>query len=160
MIAGLAVSSDEAEWLRNVLESHKNEKVILVSHTPLGFKKAYPASDMPEGLVNREELRDIIRSYRNIVMVLAGHWHINDVYVEDDVVFCQTCSLREYPFEFRLAEVGDDGLSITTHGLRNQTFSRESLIPEKGNTWVAGTFADRIFSIRWEVGATRPGGPG
>ena len=150
MIDGLAVPRTEIDWLENVLERYSDKKVILVSHAPLGFKKTYPAKETPIGLANRDELRSLMSRFPNVILALAGHWHINDVYVENGTVFCQTSSLREYPFEFRMVEVGDDGLSITTHGLNDSAFQQASLIPEKGNDWIAGTPTDRNYVIKWQ----------
>ena len=148
MIDGFIVPPEEMYWLRDELETYKNEKVILVGHAPLAFKSAYPKG-MPEGLANGKELRRLLRGYSNIAIAFAGHWHINDIYVEEGIVFCQTCSLREYPFEFRVVDFDHDTLSITTHGLNNSKFNQLSLMPEKGNHWVAGTSRDREFLLRF-----------
>ena len=43
-----------------------------------------------------------------------GHWHINDINVVNGVVYCQTASLREWPFEFRLVEVSERTVSNST----------------------------------------------
>ena len=150
-IKGLVVPPEEMAWLEGLLESHKQERVILISHTALAYKETYPVWEMPDGLMNRQEVRDLLSQYRNILAAFAGHWHIYDAYVEEDIVFCQTGSLREYPFEFRLVEVGERGLSISTHGLTDTCFERASLDPEKGNSWVRGTPDDREFSVAWKV---------
>ncbi|HXM94882.1 MAG TPA: metallophosphoesterase [Candidatus Dormibacteraeota bacterium] len=150
MIEGLVVPQDEIAWLRNVLARHGNQKVILVGHAPIGFKPRYPVRDMPEGLINHDEMRALISEYKNVKVVFAGHWHINDIHLEDGVVFCQTCSLREYPFEFRFVEARADGLHISTVGLEDSSFNCASLIPEKDNTWVAGNDADREWLVPWQ----------
>jgi len=95
----------------------------------------------------RREMRDIIRRYRNIKVAFAGHWHICDATPEDGVVYCQTASLREYPFEIRLVQVHDHSLSVTTRGLKNPDFKRLSYVKEWGNDWVAGTPSDREFTV-------------
>jgi hypothetical protein len=55
--------------------------------------------------------------------------------------------MREYPFEFRLVEVDHGLASVTTHGLNDPSFQTKSYINERGNRWVAGSDAERTFSI-------------
>jgi len=170
MIEGLCVPPEELEWLREQLDAHRNETVCLVSHAPLGFKKVYRVGTLPKGkpapkdgvslpqfncrcgrtgdVANRREVRRLLESYDNIRLALAGHCHINDLHREDRLAFCQTGAMREYPFEFRMVEVGDGVLSVTTHGLGTPRFSKDSFVEDWGNRWVAGTDEDRTFSVR------------
>jgi 3',5'-cyclic AMP phosphodiesterase CpdA len=151
MIEGLVVPPDEIAWLRDVLEHHSSHKVMLVGHAPICFKPQYPVECMPEALVNRDEMLKLIREYQNIKLVFSGHWHINDICVENDVVFCQTSSMREYPFEFRLVESWEGALHISTLGLNDRSFSSASLMPERGNAWVAGGDRDRDLLVPWRL---------
>jgi 3',5'-cyclic AMP phosphodiesterase CpdA len=175
--ARYVVSPADIQWLRDELTRHP-EPVVVVSHLSLGFKKAYPAANYPDGrpllrppeddlrdglfprmLSNYREIRALLGRHPHVKLALSGHWHINDLHVEDGVAFCQTCAMNEYPVEFRLAEVKDGVVRVTTHGLKNPEFSRRSLITERtrsrgvtieprGNAWVAGTERDRAFSVK------------
>jgi hypothetical protein len=56
--------------------------------------------------------------------------------------------MREYPFEFRIVDVSQNEIYVSTHGLRDPAFSHASLIPERNNYWVAGEEDDRTFVVK------------
>ena len=156
-------TEEQLQWLEAELEGNDDQPVMLVSHVPLGFKDVYPVATLPKGrrveaaytsmvdtvgdVLKRREVRDIIQRHPNVKAAFAGHWHICDVTPEDGIVYCQTPSLREYPFEIRLAQVRDGSLSVTTQGLMNPDFKRASYVEAWRNDWVAGTRSDREFSV-------------
>ena len=163
LIEGLVISQEELAWLENQLKLNTDKSVILVSHAPLGCKSAYPVATMPDGRLAREggvkprefislvtniaQIRNLLSKFSNVRLSLSGHWHINDIYREDGIVFCQTASMREYPFEFRLFDVKNGILSVTTHSLDNSSFRADSIIKEYKNYWVEGRQEDREFTM-------------
>jgi 3',5'-cyclic AMP phosphodiesterase CpdA len=163
--AGLSVGPGEWEWLDRELTA-ADRLVVVVSHAPLGHKPDYAVASLPRGrrpagprtsvaslmgdLAGREKLRAVLRRHPIVRLALAGHWHIHDVTLEDGITFCQTAALREYPFEFRLATRNEDRLHITTLGLHEpdaQRLRAQSYVEAWGNAWVAGTEADRMFTV-------------
>jgi hypothetical protein len=161
-IAGLSPGPEELGWLERELAA-ADRPVIIVSHAPLGYAPDYPVATLPRGVpvnsprtsvvgimgdvAGREAMRALIRRHPRVRLALAGHWHISDLTLEDGVAFCQTPALREYPFELRLATLEDGQLRITTLGLDDETFRRQSYVEAWGNAWVAGTEADRTFTV-------------
>ena len=169
MINGLYIDDEELEWLDTQLKTYSQEKVVLVSHAPLGFKDNYKATTLPDGqpgrpegcsllefntqcgivgdIHNRLELRALLARHPNVKMAFAGHCHINDYHREQGIAFIQTGSMIEYPFEFRLVEIDNGVASFTTHGLNDPSFQKESFIEERGNRWLAGKDAERTFTV-------------
>lgn len=171
-IEGLALPEEELAWLDGELRA-ADLPVCLVSHAPLGFKPLYPAATRPKGrpaepggtpfetlndragklgdVVNRAEVRRVVARHGCVKAAFAGHAHINDLHREDGIAFCMTGAMREYPFEFRLAEVekgaGGAAMRVATRGLRDGRYARESFVPEWDNRWVAGAEANRNFTI-------------
>ena len=88
----------------------------------------------------------------NIIGTFSGHWHINSITVLDNVFHCLTSSLREWPFEFRLVELDEQKISITTHGLNDPDLKERSYLEEFGNDWVAGDTKDREFTFFFKEG--------
>lgn len=168
-IEGLCVPDHEIEWLDRQLQQHQNEKVVLVSHAPLGFQEFYQAGTLPSGdpapkfgctyldfnracgrigdIFNRQELRALITRHPHVKAALAGHCHINDYCLQGGIAFIQTGSMLEYPFECRIIEIDDDTAVVSTHGLDNPAFAADSYLPDRNNRWVAGTQAERTFSF-------------
>ena len=158
-------SPAELIWLEQELAS-SDRPIALVSHTPLGYQPTYPIATLPHGepahhpqtavteflddVLQRQALRDLITRHAQVKVAFAGHWHICDATREDGVTFCQTGALREYPFEFRLVTVEAESLSVTTHGLDDDSFRRLSYVDAWGNRWVAGTPSDRTFQVKLE----------
>jgi len=153
-ISGLYVSNEQLIWLAEQLEKNSEYRTILVGHAPVRYKPAYAAvkhwdgtptkdgkldlGNAIDGVVNVDEVRHIIDQQPNIIAMFNGHWHINDINVVNGVVYCQTASLREWPFEFRLVEVSDRTVSISTHGLGDSSLLEDSYLEELGNDWIAG----------------------
>ena len=106
------------------------------------------------GLKNSGKVLDVIKRYKNVKMVFSGHWHIHDAFVEDGIVFCQTASMREYPFEMRVVEETAPGfLSVRTIGLDNESYAKASYCTDMGNRWVRGTPESREFTVDCNGGA-------
>ena len=75
-------ASDEAlKWAGNVIEAHKDHKVIITTHTylfrdgtTLDKDDAYPASRSQGGVNDGNDVWDkLIKKYENIVLVISGH---------------------------------------------------------------------------------------
>jgi predicted phosphodiesterase len=168
MIKGFIMPAEEINWLKEELEANRHKSVILVSHLPLKYKPTYPIATLPDGteieegsecspklfleslkmnLLNEDEVISLIEDYKNVKAVFSGHWHINDVYRHKGIVYCQTCSLREYPFEFRVVDIEEDCLKVTTQPLLSSEFAEKSFVKERKNYWVKGILSDRCFSI-------------
>ena len=159
----LCVHQEQLDWLKEQLNSCPDKKAILVTHVPLRFRDFYPVKRYWNGepvagekldlsividpLVNIEQLHKIIDTSPNIVGVFSGHWHINDITLKDGIFSCLTSSLREWPFEFRLVEVRDGRLSISTHGLNDPDLRKNSYIEESEHDWIAGETESREFSF-------------
>lgn len=119
-----------------------------------------PARDMIDGLCvppeGLEWLRSEIESHGQGPVVLVGHAPLGfkpaypvGTLPDGSGGRKEGCSLLE--FNRRCGRVGDvtDGvMSVTTHGLDEEQFQRESLVEERANQWVAGTQADRTFAVR------------
>ena len=151
-IVGLYIPEHELQWLKEQLQCYPDKKVIIVTHVPIWFKDSYPVKKnwngepIKEGkldlscvidpLANVEQLRKIINTSPNIIGTFSGHWHINDITVVDNRFYCMTSSLREWPFEFRLVEINDQKISITTYGLNDRELKEQSYLEELDNDWV------------------------
>ena len=161
LVKGIGPSRAELAWLEAELAA-ADRPVVLVSHAPLGYRSAYPMPTLPYGtpatapetsvaalmgdVLQRDTMRALMRRHPRVKLAFAGHWHLADMVREDGVAFCQTGSLREFPFEFRVVEVDGETARVSTQGL-GEAFQRASYIEAWNNRWIAGTEATRTFSV-------------
>lgn len=155
---GVGFSTEQLRYIDNELSRDKDSTTFVVVHHPIASKPEYPritprflgASERRLAPVDRslfprlgDNVVAILEGYSNVKAVFSGHWHINDIVLRGNVHYIQTASLVEYPLEYRIVEVSDDYMDISTHTLPGQHLRDHSLVPEWHNTWVAGEPFDR-----------------
>jgi len=165
-IIGMGPCEEDLAWLERELEATETPAIV-VTHAPIHFKEAYPLSTLPYGVAvkapitqpkdfisgfvrldeGRGRLLDIVRSHRNVVACLAGHWHINDALVEAEQLFLLTGSLRDYAYDIRLVEYDGTTFDISTHALDLPELRKLSYVEKWGNEWVRGTDDVRNFTF-------------
>lgn len=144
-----ALPPEQLEWLDRDLSKHGDTPTMVVCH--------YPAIDIPERmcrpgmqnagkLENGDLLLDVMGRHGSVKAMIAGHVHMHFIEPVDGVLHITTGALPEYPTEFRVFDVYDDRVEVTTKGLSDTSFAARSLIP--GNEWTAGTPQDRTATIR------------
>ncbi|MDR3373906.1 MAG: TIGR03768 family metallophosphoesterase, partial [Ancalomicrobiaceae bacterium] len=119
-------------WLKQELADGDaaGQLMIIAAHIPIGVEVTAPKSEMgwwtdPQNAVTLPELVAELHSHPNLIMWLAGHRHLNTVkaFVSPDPVnapekgfwHVETCSLRDFPQQFRTFEIdlnSDDTISI------------------------------------------------
>ncbi len=165
---GIGPTREGLDWLKQELAQNQDIPTIIITHAPIHAKPTYPLSTLQRGKpvkmhpcpyhhfatygAKHESLRDLIAQHTNVVALFAGHWHIASLHSYQGVLHCQTGSLMEYPFEFRLLEKDHDLLNLSTIGLNDTQFKNDSFISEWNNQWVAGQPDDR----KWNIALNRP----
>ncbi len=125
-----SLSKGRYEWLLAQLQAGQDAKqlMIIAAHIPLGVESEQgPMSWIPvtPGYENQEDLIEQLKAFPNLILLVAGHRHLNTItkFVSSDPAFpengfwqVETKSLREFPQQFRVFEIGlnaDKTLSIT-----------------------------------------------
>jgi len=161
--AGIGPTNDELAWFGNELKTNAEQPAIIVAHTPIYAKPAYPVGSLPMGkpvrqdpspfshfagyCSRRDALLRLIEGAKNVKAFFAGHWHICDITNNAGVTHCQTGAMIEFPFEMRLCKIDRERLTVTIFGLDDSRLQQDSIVPELNNTWVAGEKEDREFSL-------------
>lgn len=121
-------------WLKKELADGDaaGQLMIVAAHIPIGVEPSEPRSEMswwldPQNAVTLPDLLAELHRHPNLLMWLAGHRHLNTVkaFVSPDPVgapekgfwHVETCSLRDFPQQFRTFEIfvdGDYTISIET----------------------------------------------
>ncbi|MBN1291187.1 MAG: metallophosphoesterase [Candidatus Latescibacteria bacterium] len=160
-IKGMGPFESDIVWLdKSLVNTHT--PAVLITHAPLEFKHTYPVSTFPHGkpvkgpqsepsefipdIINRTKLKNIIEKHNNLKVCFAGHWHINDVFMENGIWYIMTAALREFPYEIRLVEYDNDEFRITTHRLDVPDLVEKSYVKEWNNTWIEGDQDVRVVT--------------
>jgi len=97
------------KFLDEVLSIHADKKAIIVQHFPLITPFKSPSHEV----TNRDEYLNILDKHKNVIMVLAGHFHATKAVVRNNVLHITTPSMIEYPHAFRYISVDDRFGKIT-----------------------------------------------
>jgi predicted phosphodiesterase len=155
---GVGFSSAQIAWLQAELQRDRDTMTLVVAHHPIASKSEYPiisprdigAPQLRIGPVwqklfpkYHKEILALLEAAPNVRAMFTGHWHINCISRVRNLYHIKTSSLIEYPFEYRIVDINDQYLSISTQGLASEDLCKESLVPEWQNEWIRGEVFDR-----------------
>ncbi len=98
------ISNEEYLWLTQELEKHAKDTVIVCSHVPI----VEPFSSPNHKMQNEYEVRKLIKSHKNPVIVLQGHYHTTKIIKEDNMLVVACPSLVTYPNAFRVININSN----------------------------------------------------
>ena len=98
------ISNEEYLWLTQELEKHAKETVIVCSHVPI----VEPFSSPNHKMQNEYEVRKLIKSHKNPVIVLQGHYHTTKIIKDDNMLVVACPSLVTYPNAFRVININSN----------------------------------------------------
>ena len=98
------ISPAQMEWLRNEMDEHKKDVIILCTHVPI-----YEPFSSPNHKMNNEtDVKQLLRSYSNPIVILQGHYHCVKAGQFDNIVYISTPSLVTYPNAFRVVNINSN----------------------------------------------------
>jgi 3',5'-cyclic AMP phosphodiesterase CpdA len=142
-LAGMAVPPEQLADLVAVLRQSPTEPTILLTHFPLlPMSERLRAPDRKDAgrLLNAAAVLDLIRTNGRVIASFSGHQHFNQIEILGGIVHCITTAMVEYPMMYRIVDVFDGCLRISTHQLRGTDFPARSL---DGAGWVVGGPCDQ-----------------
>ncbi len=87
MVRAVYINKETLEWVRLDMEANKDKTTILLSHNNIRGTTYDQNADGYRGLVNSNELMDLIDSYPNAVGWLHGHNHTYEVVKKNNTLF-------------------------------------------------------------------------
>ena len=147
------IPNEEFMWLKNELDSHKKEMLIICTHVPI----VEPFSSPNHKLINEYEVRKLIKSHANPVLVLQGHYHGTRIKQDDNMLVVSCPSLVSYPNSFRIINI-----NVNKSKVKIDVFLRETNLKEiqtrarirmMGSQMLYGDESDRnaSFELRREI---------
>ena len=98
------ISNEEFMWLKEELENNEKDTIIVCTHVPI----IEPFSSSNHKLVNDYEVRKLLKSHKNPVIVLQGHYHGTKAKQDDNLLVISCPSLATYPNAFRIININSN----------------------------------------------------
>ena len=98
------ISNEEFIWLTQELEKHAKDTVIVCSHVPI----IEPFSSPNHKMQNEYEVRKLLKTHKNPVIVLQGHYHTTKMIQDDNMLVVACPSLVTYPNAFRVININSN----------------------------------------------------
>ena len=144
-------SAEQLEWLETALTHDTALPHILCTHSPaLGAPPEQTGFDAPfhpppESLSH--VLLDLAQRHPHLRLVLSGHSHINMHVRRGNAHFATVSGFSETPFEFKVVEVNENALRMSTHALDGLVGFAPEYDPS--HAFVQGRPEDRGFEEVW-----------
>ena len=98
------ISNEEFMWLTQELEKHVKDTVIVCSHVPI----IEPFSSPNHKMQNEYEVRKLLKTHKNPLIVLQGHYHTTKIIQDDNMLVVACSSLVTYPNAFRVININSN----------------------------------------------------
>lgn len=95
------ISNEEFLWLKEELDSHTKETIVVCTHVPI----IEPFSSPNHKMNNDYEIRKLIKAHKSAVVVLQGHYHATKIKQDDNLLVISCPSLVTYPNAFRVINI-------------------------------------------------------
>ena len=98
------ISSEQMKWLKEELDDHKKDVIVLCTHVPI----EEPYSSSNHKMSNEDEVKALLENYSNPIIVLQGHYHCVRAKQKDNVVYITSPSLVTFPNAFRVININSN----------------------------------------------------
>jgi len=140
-------STEQVAWLKSELDNHTKDVVIICTHVPI----MEPYSSPSHALLNSDEIKKILRSYKNTIVVLQGHYHGTKIRQIDNIVYISCPSLVSYPNAFRVININSNNKRVLIDVFLKETGLKDIQNRAKlrllGTEMLYGSEEDRNLSI-------------
>ncbi len=146
------IYNKEMEWLKKELDKYKNETIIICTHVPV----AEPFSSPSHKMNNEYELKKILKTHSNPVVVLQGHYHAAKIQQDGNMLFISCPSLVSFPNAFRVINLNNNKTKVKVDVFLKETGLKEvqthAKIRTMGSSLLYGDELDRnaSFELRRE----------
>jgi 3',5'-cyclic AMP phosphodiesterase CpdA len=103
---------EELKWLDNQLSLNKDKHILIFEHFPV----IEPYKSSTHKVLNDIDYLNILNKHKNVIAVIAGHYHAAKADKVNNIAFIDTSSLIQFPNAYRVLEFEEfpDKMVITT----------------------------------------------
>ena len=98
------ISNEEFMWLKEELDEHPKDTIIVCTHVPI----IEPYSSSNHKMLNEYEVRKLLKTHKNPLIVLQGHYHAVKIKQDDNMLVITSPSLVTYPNAFRVININSE----------------------------------------------------
>lgn len=98
------ISNEEFLWLKEELDNHTKDIVVICTHVPV----IEPFTSPNHKMVNEYELRKLLKSHKSPIVVLQGHYHATKIRQDENLLVIACPSLVTYPNSFRVININSN----------------------------------------------------
>lgn len=98
------ISNEEFIWLKEELDEHPKDTIIVCTHVPI----IEPYSSSNHKMLNEYEVRKLLKTHKNPLIVLQGHYHAVKIKQDDNMLVITSPSLVTYPNAFRVININSN----------------------------------------------------
>ena len=98
------ISEQQMKWLKEELDDHEKDVIILCTHVPIDE----PYSSSNHKMLNEDEVKSLLTKYSNPIIVLQGHYHCVKAKQKDNIIYISSPSLVTFPNAFRVININSN----------------------------------------------------
>ena len=98
------ISLEQLKWLKEELDDHKKDVVVLCTHVPI--EEPYHSSN--HKMNNEDEIKTLLGKYTNPIIVLQGHYHCVRAKQKGNIIYITSPSLVTFPNAFRVININSN----------------------------------------------------
>lgn len=98
------ISNEEFIWLKEELDEHEKDTIIICTHVPI----IEPYSSSNHKMLNEYEVRKLLKTHKNPLIVLQGHYHCVKIRQDENMLVITSPSLVTYPNAFRVININSN----------------------------------------------------
>ena len=98
------ISNEEFLWLKEELENHPKDTIVVCTHVPI----IEPYSSSNHKLLNEYEVRKLLKTHKYPLVVLQGHYHGVKIKQDENMLVISCPSLVTYPNAFRVININSN----------------------------------------------------
>ncbi len=130
------MSDEQLQFLDNELNQNQDKVVVIFQHHP----PLEPFKSDDHSIVNAQAYLDILKKYKNPIVVISGHYHATKIVREKNVIFINTPSLVSYPNAFRQIKITNYRDRTDFKVIFHQSSLLDVIERAKASTIAAATF--------------------
>lgn len=99
------IPEEQLIWLENLLIKYPKRMFIIFHHTPI----VAPRDDYKLSMLNTEKYNEILKKYKNILLISSGHYHQSSVVTDENGIrHISAPAFKDIPHSYQMIKINYD----------------------------------------------------